>query len=129
MKIRGQFCYLKNTSHRKKIFMTYKEGLKDLPVQMNPHHEENSDEKSDFLYAHSLDASANMGYLHWKYVSNWPKAVKIRIYGQLREINMANDDLAHGWAANLPDEYVGRRKNKRYGSQVLFGKHSCVWER
>lgn len=42
--IRGQYPYLKEHIVRKKeIYMRYKEGLKDLPVQMNPYSEEDSE--------------------------------------------------------------------------------------
>lgn len=42
--VRGQIPYLeKHIAQKKAIYMRYKEGLKDLPVTMNPYDEENSD--------------------------------------------------------------------------------------
>lgn len=39
--VRGQFCHLEEHIHRKKeIYMRYREGLSDLPVEMNPYQEE-----------------------------------------------------------------------------------------
>lgn len=41
--VRGQFPYLdEHIAQKKAIYERYKEGLKDLPVQMNPYDEENS---------------------------------------------------------------------------------------
>ena len=42
--VRGQFPYLENHKDRKKeIYLRYKEGLKDLPVSMNPYDETKSE--------------------------------------------------------------------------------------
>lgn len=42
--VRGQIPYLEeHIAQKKAIYMRYKEGLKDLPVQMNPYDEENSE--------------------------------------------------------------------------------------
>ena len=42
--VRGQFPYLKEHIEQKKnIYMRYKEGLKDLPISMNPYDEVNSE--------------------------------------------------------------------------------------
>ena len=42
--VRGQIPYLKkHIAQKKEIYMRYKEGLKDLPVQMNPYDVENSE--------------------------------------------------------------------------------------
>lgn len=42
--VRGQISYLdEHIAQKKAIYMRYKEGLKDLPVQMNPYDEENSE--------------------------------------------------------------------------------------
>ena len=42
--VRGQIPYLEeHIAQKKAIYMRYKEGLKDLPVQMNPYDEKNSD--------------------------------------------------------------------------------------
>lgn len=42
--VRGQIPYLeKHIAQKKAIYMHYKEGLKDLPVQMNPYDEKNSE--------------------------------------------------------------------------------------
>ncbi len=42
--VRGQFPYLEeHIQQKKEIYMRYKEGLKDLPVQMNPYDEKNSE--------------------------------------------------------------------------------------
>ena len=42
--VRGQFPYLEeHIAQKKAIYMRYKEGLKDLPVQMNPYDAENSE--------------------------------------------------------------------------------------
>ena len=42
--VRGQFPYLEeHIAQKKDIYERYKEGLKDLPVQMNPYDEENSE--------------------------------------------------------------------------------------
>ncbi|MBE5733679.1 MAG: aminotransferase class I/II-fold pyridoxal phosphate-dependent enzyme [Clostridiales bacterium] len=39
--VRGQFYYLEeHIKQKKEIYMRYKEGLKDLPIQMNPYDEE-----------------------------------------------------------------------------------------
>lgn len=42
--VRGQYPYLEeHIAQKKTIYMRYKEGLKDLPVVMNPYDEENSE--------------------------------------------------------------------------------------
>lgn len=42
--VRGQIPYLEeHIAQKKAIYMRYKEGLKDLPVQMNPYDEKNSE--------------------------------------------------------------------------------------
>ena len=42
--VRGQIPYLQeHIAQKKAIYMRYKEGLKDLPVQMNPYDEKNSE--------------------------------------------------------------------------------------
>ena len=42
--VRGQLPYLEaHIAQKKAIYMRYKEGLKDLPVQMNPYDEKNSE--------------------------------------------------------------------------------------
>lgn len=42
--VRGQIPYLeKHIAEKKTIYMRYKEGLKDLPIQMNPYDAENSE--------------------------------------------------------------------------------------
>lgn len=42
--VRGQIPYLEDhIAQKKAIYMRYKEGLKDLPVQMNPYDKENSE--------------------------------------------------------------------------------------
>lgn len=42
--VRGQFKYLnEHVAQKKAIYERYKEGLKDLPVQMNPYDEKNSE--------------------------------------------------------------------------------------
>lgn len=42
--VRGQFPHLEeHIAQKKAIYMRYKEGLKDLPVQMNPYDEKNSE--------------------------------------------------------------------------------------
>ena len=42
--VRGQIPYLEeHIAHKKAIYMRYKEGLRDLPVQMNPYDEKNSE--------------------------------------------------------------------------------------
>lgn len=42
--VRGQIPYLEeHIAQKKAIYMRYKEGLKDLPVQMNPYDEQNSE--------------------------------------------------------------------------------------
>ena len=42
--VRGQIPYLEeHIAQKKEIYMRYKEGLKDLPVQMNPYDEKNSE--------------------------------------------------------------------------------------
>lgn len=42
--VRGQLPYLEeHVAQKKAIYMRYKEGLKDLPVQMNPYDEKNSE--------------------------------------------------------------------------------------
>lgn len=56
--VRGQIPYLENHIERKKaIYMKYKEGLKDLPVQMNPFDAENS-EPNYWLSALIIDKEA-----------------------------------------------------------------------
>jgi dTDP-4-amino-4,6-dideoxygalactose transaminase len=41
--VRGQIPYLtQHISKKKEIYMRYKEGFKDLPIQMNPYDEKNS---------------------------------------------------------------------------------------
>lgn len=42
--VRGQIPHLeKHIAQKKEIYMRYKDGLKDLPIQMNPYDEENSE--------------------------------------------------------------------------------------
>ena len=56
--VRGQFPYLEEHIKQKKaIYMRYKEGLKDLPVQMNPYDAENS-EPNFWLSCMLIDADA-----------------------------------------------------------------------
>lgn len=56
--VRGQIPYLEeHISQKKAIYMRYKEGLKDLPVQMNPYDEKNS-EPNFWLSCMIIDKSA-----------------------------------------------------------------------
>lgn len=56
--VRGQFPYLeKHIAEKKAIYMRYKEGLKGLPIQMNPYDEANS-EPNFWLSAMIIDRDA-----------------------------------------------------------------------
>ena len=56
--VRGQLPYLEeHIAQKKAIYMRYKEGLKDLPVMMNPYDEENS-EPNFWLSCLLIDESA-----------------------------------------------------------------------
>lgn len=56
--VRGQIPYLeKHIAQKKAIYMRYKEGLKDLPVQMNPYDEKNS-EPNFWLSCMTIDKDA-----------------------------------------------------------------------
>lgn len=56
--VRGQIPYLEeHISQKKAIYMRYKEGFKDLPVQMNPYDEKNS-EPNFWLSCMIIDKSA-----------------------------------------------------------------------
>ena len=56
--VRGQVPYLEeHIAQKKAIYMRYKEGLKDLPVQMNPYDERNS-EPNFWLSCMTIDKEA-----------------------------------------------------------------------
>lgn len=56
--VRGQLPYLKeHTAQKKAVYMRYKEGLKDLPVKMNPYDEKNS-EPNFWLSCMTIDKEA-----------------------------------------------------------------------
>ncbi len=77
--IRGQIPYLdEHIAQKKAIYERYKEGLKDLPVKMNPYDEENS-EPNFWLSCLIIDEDAMSPFVRGEQDQLW----KIKILGRL----------------------------------------------
>lgn len=89
--VRGQFPYLeKHIAEKRAIYMRYKEGLKGLPIQMNPYDEANS-EPNFWLSCMLIDKSAMCrqvrGELEALYVSEHGKSCPTEILDAIASIN------------------------------------------
>ena len=89
--VRGQFPYLeKHIAEKKAIYMRYKEGLKDLPVKMNPYDEANS-EPNFWLSCMLIDKSAMCRQVRGEqealYVSEQGKSCPTEILDAIASIN------------------------------------------
>ena len=89
--VRGQFPYLeKHIAEKKAIYMRYKEGLKGLPIQMNPYDEANS-EPNFWLSCMLIDKSAMCRQVRGEqealYVSEQGKSCPTEILDVIASIN------------------------------------------
>ena len=89
--VRGQFPYLeKHIAEKKAIYMRYKEGLKGLPIQMNPYDEANS-EPNFWLSCMLIDKSAMCRQVRGEqealYVSEQGKSCPTEILDAIASIN------------------------------------------
>ena len=89
--VRGQFPYLeKHIAEKKAIYMRYKEGLKGLPIQMNPYDEANS-EPNFWLSCMLIDKSAMSRQVRGEqealYVSEQEKSCPTEILDAIASIN------------------------------------------
>lgn len=89
--IRGQFGYLEeHIAQKKAIYMRYKEGLKDLPVKMNPYDKENS-EPNFWLSCLIIDKDAMCRQVRsdndYCYISQKGKSCPHEILDKLADIN------------------------------------------
>lgn len=89
--VRGQIPYLdEHIAQKKAIYMRYKEGLKDLPVQMNPYDEENS-EPNFWLSCMLIDKEAMCQQVRGEqealYVSEQGKSCPTEILEAIASIN------------------------------------------
>ena len=90
--VRGQFPYLeKHIAQKKEIYERYKEGLKDLPVTMNPYDEENS-EPNFWLSCILIDKDAMCnqvrGEHHALYIPEHGKSCPTEILETLSKYNV-----------------------------------------
>ena len=89
--VRGQFPYLeKHIAEKKAIYMRYKEGLKGLPIQMNPYDDANS-EPNFWLSCMLIDKSAMCRQVRGEqealYVSEQGKSCPTEILDAIASIN------------------------------------------
>lgn len=89
--VRGQFSYLeKHIAEKKAIYMRYKEGLKGLPIQMNPYDDANS-EPNFWLSCMLIDKSAMCRQVRGEqealYVSEQGKSCPTEILDAIASIN------------------------------------------
>ena len=89
--VRGQFSYLeKHIAEKKAIYMSYKEGLKGLPIQMNPYDDANS-EPNFWLSCMLIDKSAMCRQVRGEqealYVSEQGKSCPTEILDAIASIN------------------------------------------
>lgn len=89
--IRGQYLHLEeHVALKKEIYMRYKEGLKDLPVQMNPYDEANS-EPNFWLSCLSVNKEAMCKQVRSDsealYISEPGKSCPTEILEKLQELN------------------------------------------
>lgn len=89
--VRGQIPYLEeHIAQKKAIYMRYKEGLKDLPVKMNPYDEENS-EPNFWLSCMLIDVDAMCKQVRGEqkalYISEPGKSCPIEILDTLAKYN------------------------------------------
>lgn len=89
--VRGQIPHLEeHIAQKKAIYMRYKEGLKDLPVQMNPYDEKNS-EPNFWLSCMIIDKDAMCRQVRGEqkslYISGPGKSCPTEILGAIAGIN------------------------------------------
>ena len=89
--VRGQIPYLEeHIAQKKAIYMRYKEGMKDLPVQMNPYDEKNS-EPNFWLSCMIIDKDAMCKQVRGEqdalYISESGKSCPTEILGTLAKYN------------------------------------------
>lgn len=89
--VRGQFPYLEeHIAQKKAIYMRYKEGLKDLPVSMNPYDEANS-EPNFWLSCLLINPEAMcrqvLGETEFLYVSEPGKSCPTEIMEKIASLN------------------------------------------
>lgn len=89
--VRGQFPYLEeHISQKKSIYKAYKEGLKNLPVRMNPYDEENS-EPNFWLSCMTIEPEAMCRQVRGEqdvlYISEPGKSCPTEILDKLLEYN------------------------------------------
>ena len=89
--VRGQFPYLeKHIAEKKALYMRYKEGLKGLPIQMNPYDDANS-EPNFWLSCMLIDKSAMCRQVRGEqealYVSEQGKSCPTEILDAIASIN------------------------------------------
>ena len=90
--VRGQMPYLEeHIAQKKAIYMRYKEGLKDLPIQMNPYDEVNS-EPNFWLSCMTINEEAMCKQVRSEqdtlYVSEKGKSCPTEILDKLAEYNV-----------------------------------------
>lgn len=109
--VRGQFPYLKeHIAQKKAIYERYREGFKDLPVQMNPFDAENS-EPNYWLSCLVIDPEAMCrqvaGNRNPCTFRNRERAVPWRSWRRWQGITPRGvPSGSHAYAAHLPDERV-----------------------
>lgn len=132
--VRGQLPYLEeHIAQKKAIYMRYKEGLKGLPVSMNPYDEENS-EPNFWLSCMLIDAEAMcrqvQGEQEALYISEAGKSCPTEILEKLAQYNAEGRPLwkpMHMQPIYRMNPFVtregsGRAKTNAYLTGGVLGK-------
>lgn len=125
--IRGQIPYIgEHIAQKKAIYMRYKEGLKNLPVKMNPYDANNS-EPNFWLSCMIIDKDAMCKQVRddsdYCYVTEKEKSCPQEIYDKLAAINAESRPIwkpMHAQPIYRNNDFVTKNGNGRAGTNAYI---------